>query len=154
MSFLDDVIKQVAGSVSADTQKGGLEQGLTAMFLSDKTPPFASLVGQLFGKSDNTQRAGLMNQLLAAVGPQLLSQAAGGALGRLLPAGASQLTPEQAGQLSEQDAIAIAQEAHTAKPAVLEMVSRFYAQHPELVHTLGSAALAFAMSKLATSRAG
>ncbi|MBB5192884.1 hypothetical protein HNQ50_003638 [Silvimonas terrae] len=154
MGFLDEVIKQVAGGSQSQPDQGLLGQGLAAMFSSDQTPPFANMVGQLFGQSSNVQRAGLMNQLLAAVGPQLLSQAAGGALGRILPAGANQITPEQAGQLSEQDAQAIAAEAHAAQPNVLEMVSGFYAQHPELVQTLGSAALAFAMSKLASSRAG
>jgi hypothetical protein len=153
MGFLDEVLKQVAGGQPAQMDQNALGQGLAAMFRSDQTPPFANMVGQLFGQSNNVQRAGLMNQLLAAVGPQLLSQAAGGVLGRILPAGASQITPEQAGQISAQDAVAIAAEAHAAQPSVLNLVSGFYAQHPELVQTLGSAALAFAMSKLATSRA-
>lgn len=154
MGLLDDVLKQVAGGAQPRSDQGLLGQGLVAMFSSEQTPPFASMVGQLFGQSSNVQRAGLLNQLMVAVGPQLLGQAAGGALGRLLPAGSSQVTPEQAGQISEQEVVAIAAEAHAAQPNVLELVSGFYAQHPELVQTLGSAALAFAMSKLATSRAG
>ncbi|GGP26278.1 hypothetical protein [Silvimonas amylolytica] len=152
MGFLDEVIKQVAGNSAAANSHGAVADGLAAMFSAEQTPPFANLVGQLFGQSNNAQRAGLINQLLSAVGPQLLAQAAGGALGRILPAGASQITPEQAGQLTEQDVTEMAADAHSAHPDVLSLVSGFYAQHPELVQTLGSAALAFAMSKLAASR--
>ena len=46
-----------------------VSQGLAEAFRADQTPPFGEMVGHLFGNSDPQQRAGLLNQLLGALGP-------------------------------------------------------------------------------------
>ncbi len=61
-----------------------IAEGLAAAFRSDQTPAFGNLVGNLFGQSSGEQKAGILNQLLASVGPGVLAQLGGGALTGLL----------------------------------------------------------------------
>src|SRR3954454_23778439 len=58
--------------------RDAMSQGLAEAFRSDRTPPFENMLGQLFGNSNSTQRASILNTLIAAAGPALMS----GALGR------------------------------------------------------------------------
>ena len=60
-----------------------LSEGLAEAFRSSETPPFAQMLGGLFGRSDGQQRATILNQLIAAVGPQVLAQLGGGLAGLL-----------------------------------------------------------------------
>ena len=129
-----------------------LGQGVGDAFRSDKTPPFGDMVSQMFGNSDPQQRAGLLNNLLHGVGPGLASILGGGLLGKL--AGSAngappQLTPEQASQLTPDQVRDIATRAEQHDPSVMDRVGGFYAQHPQLVKTLGSAALAIALASVA-----
>jgi len=55
-----------------------IAEALAAVFRSDQTPAFGSLVGNLFSQSSGEQKAGMLNQLLASVGPAALAQLAGG----------------------------------------------------------------------------
>ncbi|MFV3330282.1 hypothetical protein ACNFIA_05045 [Pseudomonas sp. NY15437] len=155
MSLMDSLLQQVVGAVGGNLEEhlanapaGALGQSLTAMFNSDQTPPFANTVSQLFGQSNDTQRAGMLNQLLAAAGPALVGQMMSGGLGKVLQPGATQVTPEQASQLSPDDVQAMAAQAEQANPGVVESIGNFYAQHPTLIKTLGGAALAIALAKL------
>jgi hypothetical protein len=54
---------------------------------------------------------------------------------------ATQLTPAQVQTIAEH--------AEVHSPGIIEAMSRFYAQHPGLVKTLGSAALTIALAKIA-----
>ena len=103
-----DLLNQVAGGAGAERHfdqlaehapRDVLGQSVADAFRSDKTPPYEQMVGQLFGRSDPSQQAGLLNQLIAAVGPALMSGAAGGVLSKVLSPGATQVTPEQASKL-------------------------------------------------------
>ncbi len=136
-----------------------LSQGLSAMFRSDQTAPFGQLAGQLFGQASPGQQAGMLNQMLAGMGPSglaaLLNGAQGGGLGALLgqltqggttPAA---ITPEQASQLTPEQVEAIAHHAEQHNPGIVEQMSGFYAQHAGLIKTLGSAALTIALAKMA-----
>lgn len=135
---------QVAQTASTEQ----LGQGLAAAMRSDQTPPFSSMVGDLFGKSSPAQQAGLLNQILSTVGPAALSAVAGGALGRILSPGQTQVTPEQAAQVSPEQAQEIAAHAEQHQPAVVDQVSAFYAQHAGLIKTLGGAAVALTLAKM------
>ena len=115
---------------------------------SDETPAFGNMVGQLFGHSSSTQQAGVLNQILSALGPSAFSGIAGGVLGRLLAPGQSQLTPDQASQLSPDQVSEIAAHAEKSQPGVIDEVSQFYAQHAGLIKLLGGAALAVTMAKM------
>jgi len=135
---------QVAQQATPDQ----LGQGLAAAFRSDQTPPFGQMVGQMFGQANGAQQAGMLNQIIGALGPAAISMAAGGALGKLLAPGQNQLTPQQASQLSPQQVQEIAAHAEQQQPGIVDQMSRFYADHPTLVKTLGGAALAIALSKM------
>lgn len=142
----DEVARQVPPDV--------LGNGIAQAFRSDQTPSFGTMIGSLLGGSNSQQRAGLLNQLIGAVGPTLLSGIAGGALGRLLQGarGAAKptLTPGDADQLTPQQVQEIAVAAEKQDPSVLDKVGAFYAQHPELVKILGGTALAIALGQMAT----
>ncbi len=133
-----------------------ISQGLATMFHSDQTPAFAQMVGQLFGQANPNQQAGMLNQLLSGMGPQVLSAIAGGAGGNGLSAILSQLgganatvTPEQAAQISPDQIQQLADHAHQQDAGIVEHMSDFYAQHSGLIKTLGGAALTIALSKMA-----
>lgn len=137
-----------------------LSSGLAAMFRSDSTPAFGEMAGQLFGQSNPNQQAGMLNSLIAGMGPavlaSLLNQGGsgggllGGLLGRLTGGGATpQLTPDQASQLSPEQVQVIASHAEQANPGIIDQLSQFYAEHPTLVKTVGSAALSIALAKMA-----
>ena len=51
-----------------------LADGLNHAFTSDQTPPFEQMVSGLYGHSNPEQKAGLLNQLLGALGPGAASQ--------------------------------------------------------------------------------
>ena len=107
---LSDLLQQLTGiggnpadhfdRVAQQASPDELGRGVAAAMRSDDTPSFSSMIGQTFGQASPTQQAGLLNQILASVGPAALSGLAGGALGRLLRPGTTQVTPEQASQLS------------------------------------------------------
>jgi hypothetical protein len=128
-------------------------QGLGDAFRADHTPPFGQMVGQLFGQSDPQQRAGVLNQLLGAVGPGVLASLGGGMLARLggqaNTAAVPQLTPQQASQLTPEQVQEIATHAQQHDPSVVDKIGGIYAQHPQLVKTLGSAALAVVLAGVA-----
>ncbi len=129
-----------------------LGQGVGDAFRSDKTPPFAEMVSQLFGRSNPVQRVRVINQLLHSIGPGVLAALGGGKLGGTsVPsnAGRPQLTPEQAAQLTPDEVQEIAKRAQETDPGVLDKIGSFYAQHPQLVKTLGGAALAIALAGVA-----
>jgi hypothetical protein len=129
-----------------------LGQGVADAFRADNTPPFGEMVGQMFGQSNPQQQAGVLNQLLRSMAPGVLSALGGGILGRMSApsnAGAPQLTPEQASQLTPEQVKEIATRAERDDPGVLDKIGAFYAEHPQLVKTLGSAALAIALAGVA-----
>ena len=144
-----------------------LADGLSAAFRSEETPPFPAMVSQLFGQSDGQQRAGILNTLIRTLGPtvvaQILARRAGGGatgggigdlLGGLLGGGQPQVTPEVAQQIPPDAVEEIAQQAEQRDPSVIDMISNVYARNPQLVKTLGAAALTIALAKIAQRRQG
>jgi hypothetical protein len=152
-----------------------IADGLAAAFRSDQTPAFGQMAAQLFNNSNGQQRAGILNMLLQAAGPAILSQVlssraggssssssssggAGGGLSSLIGllggsgGGQTQITPEQAEQIPAEAVQEIAEHAEKRDPSVIDQVSGFYAEHPTLVKSLGAAALTIALSKIAQSQ--
>jgi hypothetical protein len=136
--------------VAQEASPKDLSNGISSAFRSDATPDFGDMVGNLFGRSDPQQRAGMLNQLIQGIGPGALGGLAGGVLGRILgqPTGAAvpTVTPAQASQVSEDDVRAIAAGAQKHDDSIVDKVSDFYAQHPTLVKSLGAAALAMVLN--------
>ncbi|MGA9996462.1 MAG: hypothetical protein WBP93_13670 [Pyrinomonadaceae bacterium] len=135
-----------------------IADGLAEAFRSDQTPPFAQMVGQLFNNGNSQQRAGILNTLISAAGPTIISQVlsrtggSGGGLSGLaglLGGGQTTITPEQAEEISPEAVQQIAAHAEQHDPSVIDRVSDFYAEHPTLVKTLGAAALGIALTRIA-----
>ena len=149
-------VDEVAPQVSPEA----LGDGIAHAFRSEQTPAFGSMVQQLFGGSDPTQRAGLLNQLVRRLGPALLGTLAGGIFGNRAranqslpsPAGAGTLPTigaAEAAQVTPEQVREIAEQAEKADPSVLDQVDSFYAKHPDVVKMLGGAALAIALGRIA-----
>ncbi|MEO6364277.1 MAG: hypothetical protein ABIO71_13685, partial [Caldimonas sp.] len=119
MSLLD-ILQQYAGGTAApqgqidqhfdevarQASPADLGSGVAAALRSDATPPFGSLISDLFGRSSGQQQAGLLNQLVQALGPAALASVGSGALGRILGGmGTSPhtITAEQASRVSPAD---------------------------------------------------
>ena len=139
-------------------------QGLAEAFRAEQTPAAEQMVAQLFGRSNPLQHAGLLNQLMRTLGPVVLASIAGKVMSGLQQAKAPsvgggatqssyvpppQVTPQQAQQVTPQQISEITKRATEQDPTVLDRLGGFYAQHPDLVKTLGGAALTVALAKIA-----
>jgi hypothetical protein len=142
--------------VARQSSPRDLGNGVAAAFRSDATPPFGQMIGDLFGRSDPQQRAGILNQIIRSVGAGGLASVAGGVLGRVLGGAGGNapatITPEQASSISPQDAAVIAEHAEKKDPTIMDRAGEFYAQHPDLVKGLGAAALAIALGRMHSQR--
>lgn len=144
--------------VSRSLSPGELGRGVTETLRSDATPPFGDMVSQMFGQSDPHQQAGLLNQILASLGPAALSGLGGGLLGRMFGSGnnavassgaAPTVTPDQASRISPDDVRDLAVQAEKHSPNVVDSVGGFFAQHPEIIKSIGAMGLAVLLGKLA-----
>jgi hypothetical protein len=135
--------EQVAHAAPQGVVAGGLSQA----FRSDQTPPFPEMLANLFKNSDSNQRAGLLNRVLESGGPGILSALPGlGGLGSLL--GGGRVTPEQASQVSPDQVQQMAQHVQRQNPSIVDAVSSFYAQHPQVVKAVGGLALTIALQHM------
>ena len=165
MGLLDDLLKQVTSgnAPAADVHaaydqmapavpRGELADGLAHAFNSDKTPPFEQMVSRLFDQSNPDQKAGLLNQILGALGPDGVAQVrgAGGGLASMLSEGS--VTPQQAQQVSPEAVQELAQQAAKTDPSLVDTAAGFYAQHPTLIKAIGAGALALLMSRISAGR--
>jgi hypothetical protein len=166
-----DILKQYAerptdthtdfDEVAREVPPDMLGSGIAQAFRSDKTPPFADMLGSLFGSSNGAQRAGVLGELIRSVAPSVLSGLAGGALGRFAQntlgggaasgasSGSREITVRDAEQVTPEQMKEIAVAAEKADPGVMDKLGAYYAQHPELVKILGGTALAIALGQVA-----
>ncbi|HEY9283342.1 MAG TPA: hypothetical protein VIP46_07805 [Pyrinomonadaceae bacterium] len=163
-----DNVQDDFDQLARNAPPSAVADGLAAAFRSEETPPFPSMVSQLFDRSDGQQRAGILNTLIRTLGPtvvaQILARRAGGGaagggglgdlLGGLLGGGQPTVTPDVAQQIPPDAVEEIAQRAEQQDPSIVDMISGFYARNPQLVKTLGAAALTIALAKIAQSRQG
>jgi hypothetical protein len=128
-----------------------LAQGVSAVMHSDQTPPFAQIVSQLFTSATPDQKTAMLNTLLASAPANLRGEISG-----MMPGagGSTAVTATQAASTSSDTVAKIAQRLHDQGPGVVDKMSSFYAQHPTLVKTLGSAAMIIAMRKIAEAHQG
>jgi hypothetical protein len=123
----DQHFDQVARQAPTDM----VSKGLAAAFRSDQTPPFAQMAAQMFGQATPEQKQALLAELQGMLGPA----------GASLQASGAAATPATVQSALEQ--------AQARNPSIVDRVSDFYAQHPGLIKTLGSAALTIALAKMA-----
>ena len=162
LDSLNDVLKNYSGGQPQNTENAAehfdqvaraapsnvVAEGLAAAFRSDQTPAFGNLIGNLFSQSNGEQKAGILNHLLASVGPGVLAQVAGSRLSTLMRPG-QQISPDQAQAVPTEVVQQLATHAEKSDPSIVDKASSFYAQHSTLVKTLGGAALSIALAKVA-----
>jgi hypothetical protein len=139
--------------VASGAPKATVAHGLAEAFRSDQTPSFGRMVANLFGQSTGDQKAGLLNTLLFALDRAAVSQAPGGTfagLQDLIKKERRNLAPEDAQKIAPAAVERVVSYAAQRDPSIVETVSRFYAEHPEVVETLGTKALTMAMHKIAS----
>jgi len=132
--------------VAQSAAPGMLASGISAAMRSDQTPAFGDIVSQLFANGTGSQKAGMLSALLSAASPDQRAQLAGMLGGA--PADLS-LNEQHVASLSPQDVASMAKTVEAHNPGIIDTMSSFYAQHPTLVKTLGSAAMMIAMRKIA-----
>ncbi|MBQ5950430.1 hypothetical protein [Massilia sp. ST3] len=136
--------------VAQSAPREQVAQGVAGALRSDQTPPFPQMVSQLFGQGNPNQRAGMLNQILATLGPTVLAQLGNGGLGNLFGGRTpTQVTPEQASQVSPEQVRDLAEKAEQQNPGIVDRMGDFYAENPTLVKAIGGAALAIALGHMA-----
>jgi len=140
-------VEQDYSQVAQSAPQAHLASGLAEAFRSNDTPPFGQMLSTLFSNSNGQQRAGILNQLLGAVGPGVLASGGFSSVAGLLRGG-NNVTPEQANQIPPEAVQQLAEHAQKQDPSIVDRASKFYAQHPTLVQALGAGSLALIMSHL------
>jgi hypothetical protein len=140
-------VEQDYSQVAQSAPQSHLASGLAEAFRSTETPPFGQMLGTLFSNSNGQQRAGILTQLLGAVGPGMLASGGLSSLTGMLRGG-NNVTAEQADQIPSETVQQLAEHAEKQNPSIVEQASAFYAQHPTLVKALGAGSLALIMSHL------
>jgi hypothetical protein len=135
----DEVARAAPSSAVAD--------GLAAAFRSDHTPEFGDMLSQLFGQSPPDQRARILNDLIASVGPQVAGAILGRFQGAAPPAGP--VDGSTAARVPPAAVSEIAAAAEKKDPSIIERISQAYARQPQLVKTLGKVALTVALAQIA-----
>ena len=139
--------------ISRHAPRDAMAGGLAEAFRSDRTPPFGNMLGQLFGNSNSNMKASLLNTLIAAAGPQVLSailaRHSGSDVPKQMNVQSGHLGPAEADRIPASAVEELADEAQKRDPNVIDRISDFYAEHPTLVKSLGTAALTVAMSHFA-----
>jgi len=130
-----------------------VSEGLAEAFRSNQTPPFASMLSQLFGRSPANQKTNVLSTLIATLGPsvasQLLAKHGATQAAAELQNGNPKISLDVAEQIPSQSIEAVAAEAEKKDPSVVDRISKFYAEQPALIKTLGGLALTVAMAKVA-----
>lgn len=140
--------QRVANAAPPAAVADGIQQALS----SDATPPFPQMVSQLFANSNPAQKTGLLNQLLSSVSPGILSKVLGGGV-LSGPPGGQAVSEQQVAQVSPEQVQQLASHAEQQDPSIVQRVSGFYAQHPEVVQALGGLALSIAVQHMLKHRA-
>jgi hypothetical protein len=129
--------------VASQVPQSHLGEVLTNVFQSSETGSFGDNVSSMYRQSNPQQQAGILTQLVQAVGGSgVLSS-----LGLNLPAGAP-VTPEQAQQVSPEAVKEVANQAQQQNPGIVHQAGEFYSQHPQLVKALGTGIAIWAMQRL------
>lgn len=146
---LHNHMDNAAQAIPQDSLSGILSQ----VFNSSETPAFSQMLGGLFGQSNGSTQASVLNGLIAAAGPAVLGSLMGGGglsgLSSILGGGAPrQLSPAEAAQVSPEEVQDLAKHVEQHNPGVVDKMSEIYAAHPTLIKTLGTGAMILALRKI------
>jgi hypothetical protein len=143
----DDDVHSTYDRVAHELPQGDLASGISHVFNSPETPPFEQMLSGLFGQSNGTQKAGMLNQILGSLGPNAGALLGSAGLAGLLGGGTT-VTPQQAQEVSPEAVQVLAQNAAKKNPTIVDQAAGFYAQHPTLVKSIGAGALALLLSRM------
>lgn len=130
--------------VAQAADPGALARGIAAA-LHANPGGVGAAVSQLFDNATPDQKAAMLNTLLGAAPANLRAQLQG-----LVPGiGAGAVSGAQAGAVPANVIGSLAATLHQQGSGIVDTMSTFYAQHPTLVKTLGSAAMIVALRKIA-----
>lgn len=136
--------------VTREAPSNVIAEGLASAFRSKETPGFANLLSTLFTNSTGEQKAGMLNHLIPAVGPDLISNMlTRTGLAGVVSAGSANLTQDQALKFNPEMVKELAGQAEKANPSIIETLSNFYAQHSALLKTLGAPVLTVLLAQIA-----
>lgn len=158
-----DTVDNDFDQIAQAAPQPALADGLAAAFRSEQTPEAGQMAANLFNNSNPQQQAGLLNTILRYAGPAILGRVmaggggggtgGGGGLSDLINifkgGGQQEVTPEMAGQVPPEAVQQAVDQAQKEDPSIIDKISDFYAEHPTLVKTLGTAALTIALAKIA-----
>jgi hypothetical protein len=131
----DSAVQRDFEEVAHRAPRSALAEGLTDAFRSAGTPSFGHSVAHLFSQSHPELKAGLLNRVLS-ISPESASR-------EMLDFLASRnITPEEAQKVAPKMVERLANEAERKDPAVVDRVAAFFAEHPNIVKTLGIGTLA------------
>ncbi len=125
-------------------------EGLSGAFRSPETPPFAKILAHLFGQSAPAQRTGVLNSLMATLGPDAVAErlrradirgADRIAIGCWIEADLAQDVPPEA--VEELAAAAERRDCH-----IVDRLADYYAVQPALIKTLGEPAVSVVLAHL------
>ena len=102
----------------------------------------------MFGQSSNQQQAGLINQVIQALGPAAAAALAGGVLQKVMKPGEQQIDADAVTQLSPTEVTQVVNEAQQQQPELSQRLSEFYADNSGLLKALGGVALLAAAIKM------
>jgi hypothetical protein len=129
-----------------------MADALAHAFRSEQTPSFPDMVSSLFRQSNPDQRAGLLNQFIGWIGPAALATVPGlKELASSFDKGQS-VTAQKASEVSPELFQQAVTHVQRDNPSIVDKVSGFYAQHPDVVKALGGAAITIAIQHIARRR--
>ncbi|MDO5626040.1 MAG: hypothetical protein Q4G71_15295 [Pseudomonadota bacterium] len=134
--------------LSREAPKAELSQGVADALRSDQTPELGDTLAALFENASPQDRADLLNMLTERFGPGALGGVAGGALAGHEGAGTPQVDVAKADQLTPTQVRDVTTAAAQAEPGLMDRIGNFYAEHPDLVKTLGAGALMVALARM------
>lgn len=157
---LIDVLQQIINSATApephqidqitrEAPRETVRSGVSEALRSRETPTLSRIVADLFEKASPQERADILNTLVERLGPGALAGVAGGALAGHEGSDAPLVPVEKAEKITPAQVHDVVSTARAAdEPGVFERMSNFYAEHPELVKTLGAGALMIALARM------
>lgn len=158
MALLDALQQILANAANPDPRqvdnfsrqapKADLGRGVADALRSDQTPALGDTLSSLFAQASPEQRAALLNMLTEKFGPGALAGVAGGALAGHEGLNTPMVDSAKAGQITPAQVRDVTVAAESAEPGIMDRIGGFYAEHPELVKTLGAGALMIALARM------
>lgn len=140
MSLLDVIVGMSKAAASGERDQSveaddHVEKATLPQAFGDSTD-LGDLVGSLFANSSDTQKQGLINQVMSMLGPQG-SEIAADSLGVSPAEGASEYSEQDAANISPEQVRALIEKARPFAPDLADRLGGFYSENQDLLHSVG-----------------